>query len=105
MKLASIATPTTPIPIRTRIGHVVRAQNHDIIIGLSVPQPRLPGGAAVPLRLAQRRRSNEAMASMACQDALAHDPTDTSADFLLAALARRIDPAKLPKLRLPTEKS
>ena len=66
---------------------------------------RLPAPySAAPLFLAAWcawRDGNGALAGIAAERALASDPSYSAADLLLAALARGIDPRKLPKLRMP----
>jgi Domain of unknown function (DUF4192) len=60
---------------------------------------------AAPLFLAAWRAwrdGNGALAGIAAERALASDPGYSAADLLLAALARGIDPRKLPKLRAST---
>ncbi|MDQ2748096.1 MAG: DUF4192 domain-containing protein [Actinomycetota bacterium] len=47
------------------------------------------------------RAGNGALAGIAAERAVASDPTYSAADLLLAALARGLDPRRLPKLRLP----
>jgi hypothetical protein len=59
---------------------------------------------AAPLFLygwASWRAGNGALAGIAAQRAIDSDPTYSAADLLLAALARGLDPRRLPKLRLP----
>lgn len=47
------------------------------------------------------RAGNGALAGIAAEHAVRSDPTYSAADLLLAALARGVDPRRLPKLRLP----
>jgi Domain of unknown function (DUF4192) len=47
------------------------------------------------------RAGNGALAGIAAERAVGSDPTYSAADLLLAALARGLDPRRLPKLRLP----
>ncbi|MEP7019496.1 MAG: DUF4192 domain-containing protein [Pseudonocardiales bacterium] len=47
------------------------------------------------------RAGNGALAGIAAERAVQSDPTYSAADLLLAALARGLDPRRLPKLRLP----
>lgn len=47
------------------------------------------------------RAGNGALAGVAAQRAVQSDPSYSAADLLLAALARGLDPRRLPKLRLP----
>jgi hypothetical protein len=47
------------------------------------------------------RSGNGALAQIAAQRAVDSDPGYSAADLLLAALARGVDPRRLPKLRLP----
>jgi len=47
------------------------------------------------------RAGNGALAGIAAERAVASDPTYSAADLLLAALARGLNPRRLPKLRLP----
>jgi len=47
------------------------------------------------------RAGNGALAGIAAERAVASDPTYSAADLLLAALARGLDPRRLPRLRLP----
>jgi hypothetical protein len=47
------------------------------------------------------RAGNGALAAIAAERAVASDPAYSAADLLLAALARGLDPRRLPKLRLP----
>jgi hypothetical protein len=47
------------------------------------------------------RAGNGALAGIAAERAVRSDPTYSAADLLLAALARGLDPRRLPKLRLP----
>jgi uncharacterized protein DUF4192 len=47
------------------------------------------------------RSGNGALAGIAAERAVQSDPSYSAADLLLAALARGLDPRRLPKLRLP----
>jgi uncharacterized protein DUF4192 len=47
------------------------------------------------------RSGNGALAGIAARRAVQSDPSYSAADLLLAALARGLDPRRLPKLRLP----
>ena len=47
------------------------------------------------------RAGNGALAGIAAERAVVSDPSYSAADLLLAALARGLDPRRLPKLRLP----
>jgi hypothetical protein len=47
------------------------------------------------------RSGNGALAGIAARRAVQSDPSYSAADLLLAALARGVDPRRLPKLRLP----
>lgn len=47
------------------------------------------------------RSGNGALAGIAAERAVHSDPSYSAADLLLAALARGLDPRRLPKLRLP----
>lgn len=47
------------------------------------------------------RAGNGALAGIAAQRAVQSDPSYSAADLLLAALARGLDPRRLPRLRLP----
>jgi len=47
------------------------------------------------------RAGNGALAGIAAERAVQSDPSYSAADLLLAALARGLDPRRLPKLRLP----
>ncbi|MFN2519069.1 MAG: DUF4192 domain-containing protein [Jatrophihabitantaceae bacterium] len=47
------------------------------------------------------RAGNGALAGVAAQRAVHSDPSYSAADLLLAALARGLDPRRLPRLRLP----
>jgi hypothetical protein len=47
------------------------------------------------------RAGDGALAGIAAERAIASDPGYSAADLLLAALARGVDPRRLPRLRLP----
>jgi hypothetical protein len=69
-------------------------------LGRRLPRPY----DASPLLLfgwAAWRAGDGALAGIAAERAIASDPGYSAADLLLAALARGVDPRRLPKLRLP----